>query len=176
MTVSSYQLGAHAGTHVDAPNHFIKGAPGIDSVPLDALVGPAYVVDLTHVESVVTEEVLEDAGVPGATERLLLKTSNSGWSRRDSVFDYDYVSCDASAARWCLERGVRLVGIDYLSVERFHAEEDDFPVHKSLLGEGVAVVEALDLESVPEGRYELIVLPLLVVGSDAAPARALLIG
>lgn len=173
MEVSHFHLGAHAGTHVDAPKHFVPGAGGIESVPLDALIGTAYVVEIPTGSPVITAALLE-AGVPDGTERLLAKTDNSGWSNRDAEFREDYIAFDESAADWCLEREIRLVGIDYLSVEPFDADERGYPVHKKLLGAEVAVVESLDLAGVAPGRYDLTVLPLLVPGSDGAPARAVL--
>ena len=175
MTVSRFQLGAHAGTHVDAPNHLLPNAAGIESVPLDALVGPAYVVEIPHDCSVVTADLLETSGVPDDARRLLAKTRNSGWSTRGGPFREDYVAFNESAADWCIEQEICLVGIDYLSVEPFDASDRQFPVHKRLLEAGTVIVESLDLEGVDQGAYELIVLPLLVPGSDGAPARAVLV-
>ncbi len=174
MTVSHLHLGAHAGTHIDAPCHFLAGAGGIETVRLDALLGPAYVVEVPVGARVITAEVLQAADVPAGTTRLLARTANSGWSRSTAKFREDYVAFDASAAQWCLDRSMVLVGIDYLSVEAFNADEDGFPVHRALLGAGVAVLESLDLDGVAAGVYELTVLPLLVPGADGAPARAVL--
>ena len=176
MTVSSYQIGAHAGTHVDAPNHFIAGAGGIEAISLDSLVGPARVVAVPDSVDVITADTLTAAQLPAGTERVLLRTRNSGWSRSGAPFREDYVAADYSAARYLVDLGVVLVGIDYLSVEPFAADADDYPVHRLLLGAGVTVVESLDLAEVEAGRYELVVLPLLVPGSDGAPARAVLVG
>lgn len=175
MTVSHFRLGAHAGTHVDAPNHFLADTAGIESVPLDALVGPAFIVDIPPDRSVISAELLETIGVPDHFMRLLAKTRNSGWSRTGNPFREDFVAFDESAAEWCIERGIVLVGIDYLSVEPFDADERDYPVHKRLLGAGTVLVESLDLAGVAPGPYELVVLPLLVPGADGAPARAVLI-
>lgn len=175
MTVSHFRLGAHAGTHVDAPNHFLRGAGGIETLPLEAMIGPAYVVAVAESHPTITADVLERGGVPENVTRLLAKTRNSGWSSGDQEFREDYVAFDESAAAWCLERGVSLVGIDYLSIEPFDADARGFPVHTTLLGAGVVIVESLDLAGVEPGVYELIVAPLLVPGSDGAPARALLI-
>lgn len=174
MTVSGLQLGAHAGTHVDAPCHFVAGAGGVETLSIDALVGEAYVVGIPHAERSITAEVLDAARIPTDATRLVLKTSNSGWSTSDAPFREDYVACDVSAAGWMLERGVVLVGIDYLSIEPFDADDEDYRVHRALLGANVVVVESLDLDGVDPGRYGLTVLPLLVPGSDGAPARAVL--
>jgi arylformamidase len=175
MTVSHFRLGAHAGTHVDAPNHFLIGGGGIDSLPLDTLIGPAHVFAVPESAPTITAELLEHGGIPPDATRLLAKTRNSGWSSSDQAFVEDYVAFDESAAAWCLERGIRLLGIDYLSIEPFDADTRGFPVHTALLGAGVVIVESLELAEVEAGAYELIVAPLLVPGSDGAPARAVLI-
>lgn len=175
MTVSQLHLGAHAGTHIDAPCHFLRGAGGIETIPTDALLGSVHVVDVPAGIPVITAGLLDDAGVPDGTTRLLARTRNSGWSRRATAFDERYVAFDASAAAWCVDHGMVLVGIDYLSVEPFDADARDFPVHRTLLGAGVVVLESLDLLDVAAGPYDLVVLPLLIPGSDGAPARAVLL-
>ena len=174
MNLSAIRMGAHCGTHVDAPCHFIEGARGIESVPLSALVGPAFVAEVDDEATVVSAEIL-DRLVPRDVSRVLLETRNSGWSTSGEPFREDYVACDESVIEWILDRGVVLLGIDYLSVEPFDADDRDYPVHRALLGAGVAIVESVDLDGVPPGRYELAVLPLLIPGSDGAPARAILV-
>ena len=174
MTVSTFELGGHAGTHVDAPNHFVPGAGGIESVALHDLVGPAEVVAVGPETDVVTADVLQASGMSAGMTRLLVQTRNSGWSRSGARFDESFVALDETAAQWCIDREIRLVGIDYLSVEPFDADTRDFPVHRALLGAGVVVVESLDLAGITPGTYELVVLPVLVPGSDGAPARAVL--
>jgi arylformamidase len=174
MTVSGLVLGAHAGTHVDAPNHFIAGAGGVESLPLDALIGDAHVLEIPPDATVISAAVLDSAGLPDDARRVLLKTRNSGWTASGDPFREDFVACDESAALRLLDAGVRLVGIDYLSVEPFDADERGYPVHRALLGAGVVVVESLELAGVDPGSYRLVVLPLLVPGSDGAPARAVL--
>jgi arylformamidase len=173
-TVSHLSFGAHTGTHIDAPVHFLAGGAGVESVPLEAVLGPACVADLTGVTGTIGAADLEAAGIPASTERLLARTRNSGWSRADTAFREDYVAYDESAARWCLDRGVRLVGIDYLSIEPFDAPQRGYPVHTLLLEAGVAVLEGVDLADVPPGVYELAALPLHIPGSDGAPVRAIL--
>lgn len=173
MRLSAIEMGAHCGTHVDAPCHFVEGAGGVDSIPVSALVGAAEVVEVPADVDTVSADILE-ALVPGPAARILLKTRNSGWSTSGDDFREDYVACDESAAAWMLRRGTALVGIDYLSIEPFDADERDFPVHRALLAAGVAIVESIDLSGVPAGRYRLAVLPLLIPGSDGAPARAIL--
>lgn len=170
-SVTEVVLGSHTGTHVDAPRHFVAGAAGIDEIELDLLCGEAQVVDLSRGPRTIDAHALAQGGV-GGTERLLIRTSNSElWGE---PFTTDYAHLDVSAARWLREHGVRLVGIDYLSVEAAHAS--GHPVHHELLGADppVIIVEGLDLGRVRAGRYELCVLPLRLAGADGAPARAML--
>lgn len=161
VNLTRIDFGLHSGTHVDAPVHFLDGAEGIDQVPLDALIGPCEVVeapDLTR-ESV--------ARAPEGVERVLFKTPNSELWASDE-FAEDFARLDGDGARLLVERGVRLVGVDYLSV-------GDEAAHHALLEAGVVPVEGLDLRGVEPGPYELVCLPLRVVGADGAPARAVLI-
>jgi arylformamidase len=174
-TVSRLSLGAHTGTHIDAPCHFLPGAPGVESLEPDVLVGPAVVAGLEHLTGPITATDLNAVGLPEGTERLLAKTTNSGWSARDTSFRKDFIAFDASGAQWCVDRGVRLVGIDYLSIEPFGSGRFGHPAHKALLGAGVVIVEGLDLAGVAPGRYLLSALPLLIPGGDGAPARAVLV-
>jgi arylformamidase len=164
--VSSLSFGVHTGTHVDAPLHFIDGAPGAEGIPLDALVGPAVVVDATGIDAL-GETELEGLGIPEGAERVLLKTRNSElWNRDD--FTRDFLRLDGSGARYVVGRGIRTIGIDYLSI-------GDREAHRELLGAGVVPVEGLDLRKVAPGEYTFICFPLDVVGSDGGPARAVLI-
>jgi arylformamidase len=164
--VSRLDFGVHTGTHVDAPVHFIEGGAGVDQVALDALIGPALVIDATAVDEVIDAVALERLDPPADAERLLFKTTNSELWGRDR-FTPEFVRLGDDAARVLVERGVRLVGIDYLSVGKRGA-------HLALLGAGVVVLEGLDLRFVAPGSYGLICLPLRIVGSDGGPARALL--
>ena len=165
--VSAVDLGAHTGTHVDAPNHFLDGAGGVDTVALAPLIGPAVVVDATAVDKTLDAAAVAAAGMPAGAERVLFKTRNSQLWEQDE-FSEDFVSFDAWGARALLDAGVRLVGIDYLSV-------GDPGAHRALLGADVAVVEGLDLRAVEPGPYQLVCLPLKLVGSDGGPARAVLL-
>ena len=165
--VSAVDLGAHTGTHVDAPNHFIDSAPGVDAVALAPLIGDAVVVDATAVAKTIDAAAVAAVGVPVGTERVLFKTRNSQLWERDE-FSADFVALDESGARALLDAGVRLVGIDYLSI-------GDPGAHHALLGADAAVVEGLDLRAVEPGAYSFICLPLKLVGSDGGPARAVLI-
>jgi len=163
--VSELCCGVHTGTHVDAPNHFIEGAPGVDSLDTAALVGPARVVDLRTVESLIDAAALSRVDLGGAT-RVLFKTRNSKlWERTD--FEPDHVSIAPDGAQVLVSSGVRLVGIDYLSV-------GSPETHRILLGAGVVCLEGLDLRAVEPGGYELFCGPIKLEGADGAPARVLL--
>ena len=164
--VSKLELGVHSGTHVDAPSHFIDGAAGTESLPLGALVGPAAVVDATGIDGDLDEDALASLDLP-AVDRLLLKTTNSAlWG--EPSFTHDFIRLNGSGARHLIERGIRLIGIDYLSI----GDED---AHRELLGAGVVPLEGLDLRGVEPGAYQLVCLPLKLEGSDGAPARAILL-
>jgi arylformamidase len=164
--VSRLDLGVHSGTHVDGALHFIDGAAGTEALPLDTLVGSAVVVDATAIATDLDDEALKSLPLDGA-ERVLLKTRNSElWSLPE--FTHDFIRLTGSGARYLISLGVRLVGIDYLSV-------GDVEAHRDLLGAGVVAVEGLDLREVEPGAYELICLPLRLEGSDGAPSRAILL-
>lgn len=159
----------HVGTHVEAPRHFLRSGATLDGLGLDIFVGPAYVVDLGS-GTVVDAAALESAGVPDGTTRLLLRTSNSAWWPASGEFRPDYVALDESGAQWCVDRGLALVGIDYLSVQSQQAGPE---THRILMRSGIAILEGLDLSGVTAGPWELTCLPLPLVGTEAAPARAI---
>ena len=167
--ISLWHIGAHTATHVDAPCHFIDGASGIDSIGPDVLLGMAHIVQLGDVRRI-DQQLLEGLNIEGVT-RLLLGTHNSALLKKVQ-FDRDYAFVTEDAARYMVELGVRLVGVDYLSIEEYHKEGR--PAHHILLGAGVVVVEGLNLTGVPTGDYELLCLPLKLKDSDGAPARVLL--
>jgi arylformamidase len=172
--VRELTLALHTGTHVDAPGHFIPGAETIEALPLDVLVGPCRVVDVAAAPHV-TAAALEAALGRDAPERLLLRTRNSSgpspvWE--SARFEPGFAAIAADGAQWLVDRGVRLVGVDYLSIEPFEAKEP--LTHRILLGARVVAVEGLDLRAVPAGRYRLYCLPIPLVGADGAPARVLL--
>lgn len=174
-TVSQLSLSAHNGTHIDAPCHFLPGGSGIEELAPEDLIGPVEVAGLEHLQGPITAADLEGAGLPDGVQRLIAKTKNSGWSGRDTSFREDFIAFDASAAQWLVDTGVRLVGIDYLSIEPFGSGRVDHPVHKILLRAGVVIVEGLDLDGVHPGPYSLTALPLLIPDGDGAPARVVLI-
>jgi arylformamidase len=163
-------LGAHTGTHVDAPAHFIDGAPGVDALDPGALIGAAHVVDATRIDRHIDATLLASLDVPPDAERVLFKTPNSRlW--RGPAFSREFFGIAPDAARGLAARGVRLVGIDYLSVAPFG---DPAPTHRALLEAGAVILEGLDLSAVEPGEWQLICLPLLIPGADGAPARAFL--
>ena len=172
--VTVLNFGAHTGTHVDAPAHFIEGAPKVDALPLDALVGRARVVEVPKEIRAINALHLSRLNLGGA-ERVLFRTRNSDfWSDTTGGFREDFTYLEADAARALVQMNIRLVGIDYLSVEKFRSE--NFETHHALLSSGVVIVEGLDLREVAAGDYELICLPLKVAqgSGDGAPARAIL--
>jgi arylformamidase len=167
--VSTLHLSAHSGTHVDAPRHFFDEAPGVEGLPLEMLFGRARVIEITSRKAIAADE-LADADL-SEDIRVLIKTSNSRlWGSAD--FQRDYVGVTEDGAKYLLDHGVKLVGVDYLSVEQF--KKAGAPAHHVLLGGGVIVIEGLNLRDVEPGVYEMFCLPLPVVGSDGAPARVVL--
>jgi arylformamidase len=171
-TVSLIRTDLHCGTHVDAPAHFVPGGAEIADVPLDALVGDAYLAELGDVDRIGRRE-LDAVGVPPDVERLLLRTRNSAlWANPRHPFRRDFVALSEDGASWVVERGIRVVGIDYLSIQLFAGAPE---VHRLLLGAGVVVIEGLDLRAAQPGWHTLVCLPLRIVGAEAAPARAILL-
>ena len=171
--VSRLVSGVHVGTHIDAPLHFLPEGGSIEDIPLKSLIGRAYVVDLRKAQ-VIDADALNSANIPPRTRRLLFRTRNSEyWARGQSKFQKDFVAVDASGAEWLTRKGVRMVGVDYLSVAPYG---DGAPTHKILLEAGVVVLEGLNLSDIRQGRYTIYCLPLKLVGSEGAPARAILIG
>lgn len=172
--VSIVSFANHTGTHVDPPIHFIDGANTVDQLPLDALVGPCTVVAYGE-RANISGAWLERAGIAAAAERILFKTANSALWRTGAPFSTEFIAIDPSAADWLLGRKVKLVGVDYLSVEPFGSGKIGHPVHKALLGAAVVIVEGLDLDAVPPGDYELACGPIKLERGDGAPARVFLI-
>jgi len=170
FNLSAVSMCLHTGTHVDAPLHFLDGEPSVAEMPLDALVGPARVVGIRDPKAIRARELAPLRLRRG--ERVLFKTRGSARRWQAAEFSTDYVYVAADAAALLVERGVRAVGIDYLSIGA--PSEEGYEVHRILLRAGVWIVEGLDLSAVSPGRYELICLPLKVPGADGAPARAIL--
>jgi arylformamidase len=173
--ISRLEIGAHTGTHIDAPIHFVPGRKGIDRLVLDSLIGPAYVADLTDVKGEVHGRDFDRANIPLGTRRLLCKTINSRlWSKSPPGFDPDFVGISPDGAQWLIDHGIELVGVDYLGVERFESVGKGAPTHHALLENEMIIVEGLDLSEVPAGEYTLMCLPIKIKNSDGAPSRAIL--
>jgi arylformamidase len=171
--VSRIDMSVHTGTHVDAPFHFLPEGKTIEQLRLSLLTGRVYVLHLPDVD-LITADVLERAQIPPRTRRVLFKTRNSAyWSRQEKSFQTDFVALNPEGAHYLVQRGVKLVGVDYLSVAPYKQSK---LTHEILLKSGVVIVEGLDLSEVSQGRYTLFCLPLKLVGSDGAPARAILVG
>jgi len=171
--VSHLQASVHVGTHIDAPLHFVEGGRSVDAIPLKSLMGRAYVVDLRKAD-VLDAATLEAARIPPRTRRLLFRTRNSEyWAKGERRFQRDYIAVDTSGAEWLVQKGVRLVGVDYLSVAPF---KDEVATHRILLEAEVVILEGLNLARVSKGRYTLYCLPVKLMGSEGAPARAVLVG
>jgi len=169
--VSFLHLGAHTGTHVDAPAHFITDAARIDSLPLEILMGPARVVRVPDEATEIDRDFLLSCDLE-RVERILFHTRNSSfWSEG---FSKDFTHLLPEAAEYLIEKGIKLVGTDYLSIEKFHSGHHR--THIALLSHSVVIVEGLNLSEVPAGDYELICLPLKLAegAGDGAPARAVL--
>jgi arylformamidase len=167
--VSRLILGTHTGTHVDAPRHFLDDGPTVDMLPLDLLVGRTRVIDVPGRGGIGAGE-LAAAGLREDL-RVLLKTPNSAlWN--SGTFHTDYAHVTESGARYLVEQGVKVVGIDYLSIEQF--KKPGAPAHRMLLSNGVIIIEGLNLSDVEPGMYEMYCLPLRVGGGDGAPARVVL--
>ena len=171
--VSRLNTAVHVGTHVDAPHHFLNDGRTVEQLSLEILTGPCYVTQLPDGIEAITAEALEGMSLPSDVTRILFGTSNSRlWSRGETEFQEDFVAVTEDGANWLVEHGIQLVGVDYLSVAPFR---DSVPTHRILLQAGIIALEGLDLSAVPRGFYELYCLPLKLLGSDGAPARAILI-
>ena len=172
LTLSAYSMGAHSGTHIDAPMHFVRDGAPIDRVPLEPLMGPARVIDIPDAVQSINADELNRHEWRGA-QRVLFRTRSSlrGWMKSPTFHrDFAYVAPDA--AKLLADAGVKLVGVDYISAEQFGAPAP--MTHRILLGRGIPIVEGLALETVRPGDYDLIVLPIKVGGHEGAPARAVL--
>jgi arylformamidase len=171
--LTQLSLSAHTGTHMDAPRHFIAKGRTMESLPLDAVVGPCRVIAIKHPSAITVEELRPHKIKDG--ERILFKTRNSSRSwklAKTGTFDKNFVYIPAETARYLVERGVRTVGVDYLSVGGW--QKDGVECHQILLGAEIWIIEGLDLSKIKPGVYDLVCLPLKILGADGAPARAIL--
>lgn len=168
--VSALSMGSHTGTHMDAPVHFINDGATLDELDLDATMGEARVIAVGEAEAIRVKDLADKNIVAG--ERIIFKTRNSASAWWSEPFKEDFVYIAHEAAEFLADRGVRTVGVDYLSVGGY--KRDGAQTHRALLSAGIWIIEGLHLEKVESGGYDLICLPLLVTGADGAPARALL--
>ncbi|KJR43642.1 cyclase family protein [Candidatus Magnetoovum chiemensis] len=171
--LSKLIMSAHSGTHIDAPSHFIQGKRHIDQYELGNFILPALVVHINDNEAVKPSE-LKNQNIR-ENDALLFKTNNSRSKKsvRDALLSREYVYITAEAAQFCVNKKVALVGLDYITIDKYG--DDEFPSHKTLMGNDILVLEGINLEHVPEGRYRLICLPLRLKDSEASPVRAVLI-
>ena len=170
--VTRLDTGVHFGTHLDAPVHFIEGGKGVDELDINVLVGPCVVAEVSEAMDI-TPDHLTALNLPADTARLLLKTKNSAlWEKPSHAFHKDFAALTADAARWVVDGGIKLIGIDYLSIQLF--ADSDSTTHNVLLGAEVIIVEGLDLRAVTPGAYQLTCLPMNLVAADGAPVRAIL--
>jgi len=170
LNLSSLQMTAHCGTHVDALYHLLEDGATVDAIPPGVLIGPAHVMDIQNPKMITQRELREREWT--GVERVLLKTANSAGIVQRDTFATDFVGMEADAAEFLTAKGLLLVGVDYLSVDPFDAPHS--PAHRALLKAGTVIVEGLDLSAVTPGRYEMFCGPLRIAGGDGAPARVFL--
>jgi arylformamidase len=170
VNLSQVMGSAHTGTHMDAPLHFIPNARSIDTMPLSATIGPARVIGIEDAEAIKVSELAKHNIASG--QRILFRTVNSGRLWKTDLFHEDYVYINPESAEYLAAIGIQTVGVDYLSVGGFYTGNAE--THRALLGAGIWVIEGLNLEHVEPGSYEMVCLPLKLVGADGAPARAAL--
>ena len=172
VNVTKLTCDVHTGTHIETSLHFIPGGSSVTQIPLDTLIGDAYVAYLPMLD-VITPSDMEEINIPEGVDKLLLRTKNSElWNDGKGVFMDDYSALSPEAAQWVVERNIKLLGVDYLSVDLY--KESTFKNHLTLLKGGVVILEGLNLSSVMPGIYELMCLPIKLVGAEGAPARAVL--
>lgn len=171
--VTRLSMSAHTGTHVDAPHHFLNDHRTVENLPLDILTGKCFVLDLSDNEGHLDSSDFQTADIPHGTTRLLIKTQNSArWQAGEKEFFTGFLGITEDGAHWLVEKGIKLVGVDYLSIAPY---KQSIPTHTVLLKAGIIALEGVNLSSVDQGEYDLYCLPLKLIGSDGAPARAILI-
>jgi arylformamidase len=172
VTMSQININSHNGTHIDAPFHFMAEGTTIDMMPLDTAIGPARVIEIKDPVSIKLEEV-EPYDIKEG-ERILFKTRNSSYAYNTMVFIADYVYCTNEVAYYLKDKRIRLVGVDYVTIGSQKDEENIKIVHETLLGNGIYIIEMLNLDGVTPGNYEMICLPLRMKKGDAGPCRAII--
>jgi arylformamidase len=171
--VSRLDIGVHTGTHVDAPFHFLKEGTTVDTLALDILIGEVQIIQIPDEVAEVSRKDLEAAGIGEGIVRLLIKSRNSKyWASGEMKFQTGFVGIAEDGAQYLVEKGIQLVGIDYLSIAPYKQSR---PTHRVLLKAKIIIIEGIDLSAVKPGMYQLICLPMKLGGSDGAPCRAILI-
>ena len=169
--VTHFSGTVHIGTHIDAPDHFLDNGKTVDEIPLDLLVGPVHVVEIPSMGHITKDDITK-AGFPKGLKRILFKTRNSTWwETNENIFQEDFIGLAPDGAEFLVESGIKVVGVDYLSVAPF---QDPAPTHKILLGKDILIIEGLNLSKIDPGEYTLLCLPLKIKDSDGSPARVLL--
>lgn len=172
--VTRWLIGSHTGTHIDAPRHFLEDGATVEQLPLDIFIGPVRVVDATtENDDAITAQTVEQANLNGAT-RVLFKTSNSEKRLTKKEYDFSFVGIAADGAQALVDAGVRIVGIDYVTIEA-RDQTDEWPTHHILCGNGIVILEGADLRNISDGTYFLCCLPMRLKGSEGAPTRTVLI-
>ena len=168
--LSKMELGCHTGTHLESPRHMISDGAVVEDFDINQLCGVAYVAQIDG-EGDITAESLDKANIPAGVERLLLRTDNSNRDRLNPPFQADFCAFDLSAAEWLVSKGIRVIGLDFLTIE--HSPDLSFPVHKCLLGSGMAVIEGVATKHAPLGMVELVCAPMRLLAAEGAPCRVL---
>ena len=172
--VTRWLIGSHTGTHIDAPRHFLEDGATVEKLPLEIFIGPVRVVDATtENDEAITAKTVEHARLNGAT-RVLFKTSNSDKRLSKKEYDFSFVGIRADGAQALVDAGVRIVGIDYVTIEA-RDQTDEWPTHHILCGNGVVILEGADLRNISDGTYFMCCLPIRLKGSEGAPTRTVLI-
>jgi arylformamidase len=172
VTMSRIEMDSHSGTHIDSPLHFIKGGTPIDKMPIDTAVGPAKVIEIMN-EKEITIKELEPHGIRKG-ERILFKTKNSPRVYSSRLYKGDYVAITPETAEYLANTGIILVGLDYLTIAGMNPPENITAVHLAFLKKGIYILEAINLDGVIPGNYDLICLPLRLNKGDAGPCRAVI--
>jgi arylformamidase len=173
FNVSRIELGVHSGTHIDSPYHVLKDGNTVDKIPLNVLIGKVQVVQVPYGNYEINAKCLEKIGIDFSIERILFRTSNSDYWKNDPYsFNKKYVALNTEGAQFLADRKVRLIGIDYFSISTFN---DLVQPHVILLEKNIVLLENIDLGNVSPGIYQLVCLPIKLVGTEAAPVRAVLI-
>ncbi len=169
--LSSFEIDSHFGTHIDAPFHFDEYGKKVDQLDLNKLIGEVFVLELRGIRSISGSD-LANSKIPKGCNKLILKTDNQiYWDENNQIFQEEFCSINESGAKWLNENGFHLIGIDYLSIQRFN---DGPETHQILLNAEIIILESLNLKNVTQGLYDIICLPLNLQGFEGSPVRALL--